>query len=125
MAQYPFISFRYGPATLVYGTATASGLTTIGTPPTNSDLRLLLLDIPENATTGTAGENLISVLLNGSIIFSQSVYMGTTGGGTGGALYQRDIHFNTLNFNANGGNLEVQIQTTLTAGLVQINAYFD
>lgn len=91
MAQYPFIPYKYG-STPIYGSATAAGVTTIGTPPNDSTLRLLLLEIPEDATTGSAGENQIQVLLNSVVVFQTTVYMGTAGGGTGGALGKERFH---------------------------------
>ncbi len=125
MAQYPDLQSAYEPATVISGSASAAGLTTIGTPPANRDLRRLLLDIPEDSTTGSAGQNQIQVLLNNVVIFTTHVYMGTTGGGTGGALWQENISFEPLDINSGTGTLQINIQTALTAGEVNVNAYFD
>ncbi len=113
-------------ATLVSGSASASGSTTLGTPPANSNLRKLLLSVSENAAQATAGENLITVELNGATVFSEAVYIPATAMTNNGVLYQRDIDFSTVAFNTgSSGTLTISLGSTLTSGSVYVNAYFD
>lgn len=117
---------RPAPATLVSGSATASGSTAIGTPPANSNLRKLLLSVTENATQATAGEDVLTIALNGVTVFEEPVYIPATALSSNGQLYQRDIDFSNLAFNAGAaGTLTATLGTALTAGSVNINAYFD
>lgn len=114
------------PATLVSGTATASGTTTIGTPPANSNLRKLLLSVTENAAQATAGEDLLTMALNGVTVFAEPVYIPATALATNGQLYQRDIDLSNVSFNAGAtGTLTATLATALTSGSVNVNAYFD
>ena len=111
---------------LISGSASAAGASTIGTPPANSNLRKLVLGVTELATQATAGENLITISLNGTAIFSEGVYIPSSGLATNGALYQRDIPFDHFVFNTGAtGILTATIANALTAGALYVNAYFD
>ncbi len=113
-------------ATLVSGSATAAGSTTIGTPPANSNLRKLVISTTENAAQATAGEDLLTIALNGVTVFSESVYIPATALATSGKLYSRDLPFDTIAFNTGtAGTLTATLATALTSGSVSINAYFD
>jgi hypothetical protein len=113
-------------ATLVSAAASASGSTTLGTPPANSNLRKLLLSVSENAAQATAGENQITVELNGAAVFSEAVYIPATAMTNNGVLYQRDIDFSMVAFNTgSSGTLTISLGSALTSGSVYVNAYFD
>jgi hypothetical protein len=112
--------------TAISGSATASGSTTIGTPPANSNLRKLILAIPANATQSTAGNNAITIALNGVTIFSESPYIPATSLTNSGDLYYREIDFSTIAANTGAsGTLTASLANALTAGELQVNAYFD
>jgi len=113
-------------ASLISGSASAAGASTIGTPTANSNLRKLILGVTELATQATAGENLITISLNGTAIFSEGVYIPSSGLATNGALYQRDITFDHIVFNTGAtGTLTATWANALTAGALYVNAYFD
>ena len=112
-------------ATLVYGTATTAGATTIGTPPANSNLRKLVLAVTENATLAAAGENTISVLLDGVTVFTDQVYIPATALATNGVLYTRDLDFSDIAFGSgSAGTLTVNLGTALATGSLVVNGYF-
>jgi len=114
------------PATLVYGTASSAGASTIGIPPANKYLRKLVLSVTENATLAAAGENVISVLLDGVTVFTDQVFIPATALATAGALYTRDLDFIAAAFNSgSAGTLTVNIGTALAAGSLVVNGYFD
>lgn len=114
------------PATLVSGSASASGSTTIGTPPASSNLRKLVMGLSENATLATAGENTLTIELDGKTIFSEPVYIPSTALSTRALLYKRDLDFSTIAFNAGtSGTLTATLETALARGSLNINAYFD
>ncbi len=113
-------------AILVEGTATAAGSTTIGTPPVSSNLRDLIIDVSENVTQTTAGEDTIVVALNGVTVYSTSVYVPAGALTSSGILSHIDIGFSGTAFNTgSAGTLTVTLGTALATGNVQINAYFD
>ncbi len=113
-------------ATLVTGSATAAGATTIGTPPASSNLRDLVIDVSENATQTTAGEDTLVVALNGVTVYSTSVYVPAAPLTSSGILSHIDIGFDGTAFNTgSAGTLTVTLGTALATGNVQVNAYFD
>lgn len=113
-------------ATHVAGPATAAGATTIGTPPANSNLRRLILSVAGNSTQATAGGDLLTIALDGVTILTESVYIGATSLSSLGTLYQRDIDFSSIAFNAGAaGTLTATWANALTAGALYVNAYFD
>ena len=113
-------------ATLIFGSASAAGVSTIGAPPANSNLRKLVLSVTELATQVTAGENLITIVLNGNTIFSEGVYIPASSLAVNGTLYQREITFDHVVFNTGAlGTLTATIANALTAGALYVNAYFD
>jgi hypothetical protein len=112
--------------TALSGTATASGSTTIGTPPANSNLRKLVLSIPGNASQTTAGNNSITIALNGVTIFSESPYIPASALSDSGDLYYRELDFSAIAANTGAsGTLTATLANALTAGALQVNAYFD
>ncbi len=114
------------PATLVSGRATASGSTTIGTPPASSNLRKLVIELSPNATMATAGENTLTIALDGKTIFIESAYITSTAIELGAILYKYDLDFSTIAFNTgSAGSLTASLETALATGSFNINAYFD
>lgn len=111
-------------ANLVAGQATAAGATTIGTPPANGNLRLIHVEIPGNAIQAVAGDDLITIALNGVTVAILDPYIPAASVGTG-TLYAASYNFNAIGFNTgSAGTLTVTLTTALTAGAVNINAYF-
>jgi len=112
--------------TATSGSATASGTTTIATPPANSNLRKLTLAIPGNAAQASAGNNAFSIALGGTIIFSEAPFIPATALSNAGDLYHRDLDFSAIAPNAGAsGTLTATLANALTSGSLQINAYFD
>lgn len=119
-------SVKPATATLVSGSAAASGSTTIGTPTANSNLRKLVLSVTENATQATAGENTVTIALNGVTLFTESVYIPEVSLANNGVLYKRDMDFANIAFNTgSAGKLTATLETALETGTININAYFD
>lgn len=124
--QYPVIESKYTGIVPIIGFASAAGFTTIGTPPPNSDLRMIVIGVTEQATTGTAGEYPISIHLNSVEFYTENIYLGGTGGGNAGTLFEQTLMFHSLNLSSGAsGSLEVELTNALTSGKIQINAYFD
>lgn len=114
------------PATLVTGSATALGATTIGTPPANSNLRELVVDVADDSTQTTAGEDTVVVALNGVTVYSTSVYVPATALDTAGVLFHARIPLSNIAFNTgSAGTLTVTLGAALATGAVTINGYFD
>ncbi len=111
-------------ATLLSGSATASGATTIGTAP-SANLRKLSLSIPGNAAQATAGDLSISISVNGVTVFSESVYVPATALDNAGLLYHRDLDFGSIVFAGGGGALVATLGAALSAGSLAVNAWFD
>jgi hypothetical protein len=112
-------------ASLINGSATAAGVTTIGTPAANSNLHMLHIEIPGNAIQATAGQDAITVALNGVTIAVLDPYVPAVSLGTG-ILYQTTINFSTVAFGTgSAGTLTVSLTNALTGGQVNVNAYFD
>lgn len=112
-------------ANLITGQATAAGATTIGTPPANSNMRLLHVEIPGNAIQATAGDDLITIALNGVTVATLDPYIPAASLGTG-TLYTTVYNFDPVAFNTgSAGTLTVTLATALTGGAVNVNAYFD
>ena len=113
-------------ATLVNGSATAAGTTVIGTPPANTNLRKMVLSVTENATMATAGENQVTIALNGVTVFTDQAFVPAVALATNGLLYHRDLDFGALGFSAgNAGTLTATLGTALATGSLTVNAYFD
>lgn len=113
-------------ATLVAGTVTAAGSTTVGTPPANSRLRKLILGLTANATLAAAGNDVLTMQLNGVTIFTEAFTLGTTANAVNGMAYKRDIVFDMIAFSAGAsGTLTATLGTALATGEFYVNAYFD
>jgi hypothetical protein len=116
------------PITMSYLSATvsASGINTIGTPPSGSHLRKLVISISENAEQATAGENLITFFLNGKQVFSEAIYIPDASVSSNSLQYKRDLDFTSVAFyTGSSGTFTVSLQNALTNGNMYINAYFD
>jgi len=86
------------------------------------NLRKMKLTVSADATIAAAGRTLITVALNGTTIYKQSVALGTAASGNG---YEFDVAFDDAALNAQAGNLTLSASTALTAGLIELNAWFD
>jgi len=112
---------------ILIGQVTTASATIIGTPPGNSYCRQLEVEIPANATQAVAGDDLITIALNGVTIATLDPYIPSTASSTVGFLIQSKRDFTQIapNTYLTGGTLTVTLATALTAGAVNINAYFD
>lgn len=86
------------------------------------NLRKMKLSVSGDATLAAAGRTLITVALNGVTIYKQSVYLPIAAPGIGQIF---DIAFDDAAPNAGAGTLSVSAGTALTAGLIELNAWFD
>jgi len=120
------IPIPYAVKAILIGQATTVAATIIGTPPSNSFCREIEIEIPANAIQAVAGDDLITVALNGVTIATFYPYIPSTASSTDGFLIQSKRDFNLLSPNTGAsGTLTVTLATALTAGVVNINAYFD
>lgn len=104
----------------ISGSATSATITPIA----NTNLRKLKIALSDNATLATAGNDLLTVTLNGVAIFSEHVYIPQTPN-TGIGGYDMKLSFNDFTFSAGeSGTLVVTLATALATGYLDINAYF-
>lgn len=93
------------------------------TPTANLNLRKLILTLSAEAAQTTAGTDLLTVALNGVTLYKQNVYVPAVGVNNGPETLAV-LDFDALGFNAGAGSLVVSLATALTAGDLDINAYF-
>lgn len=86
------------------------------------NLRKMKLTVSGDATLAAAGRTLITVALNGVTLYKQSVYLPIAAPGIG---QEFDVAFDDAAPNAAAGNLTLSAGTVLTAGLIELNAWFD
>ena len=105
----------------ITGTATSATIT----PPASSNLRKLVLALSENATLATAGTDLLTVTLNGVVVYKQNIYIPAALGAQ--LIFDAlTLDFAKLGLNAGAsGTLVVSLATALATGILDINAYFD
>lgn len=105
----------------ITGTATSATIT----PPASSNLRKLVLALSENATLATAGTDLLTVTLNGVVVYQQNIYIPAALGAQ--LIFDAlTLDFAKLGLNAGAsGTLVVSLATALATGILDINAYFD
>jgi hypothetical protein len=113
------------PATAKYLTITGAGVTATVNPPANTNLRKLVLSVTDQATLATAGDDLVTVALNGVTVFKANLYIPAVAvAGLGAQVLAMD--FNDVAFNTGAaGAFTVTIGTALATGTLDINAYFD
>ena len=75
-----------------------------------------------NSTLAVAGTDLLTVNLNGGVIYSENIYFPSLGPS---AFDKIEIDFDTVAQNISTGFLDVTLATALTAGIIDVNAYFD
>lgn len=111
-------------ATPLQGTITTATSLTL-TPPANSNLRLLHLDVSDNATQTTAGVITVTATLNGVVVYVGGVYGPATALSNAGSLFQTSLNFAAVAPNDGTGSLVITLSGALTAGTIFVNAYFD
>jgi hypothetical protein len=112
------------PVTAYYDQITGATVTKTITPAAQTNLKKLILSISANATTAAGGTNLLTLTLNGTIIYKSLLYFATTAQ-TGESIARIiELDFANLGLNAGAGGLVVTIVTALNAGAIDINAYF-
>lgn len=107
------------PLTSEYLSTTGAAVTVI---PGALNLRKMKLTVSGDATLAAAGRTLITVALNAVTIYKQSVYLPIAAPGIGQVF---DVAFDDAALNAGAGNLSLSAGTVLTAGLIELNAWFD
>lgn len=105
---------------------TGTGVTSDSvTPPIqNLKLRKLVIAITEDAMVSVAGECQLVFSLNGQPFFSEGLYIPATSGVNAGEAYHRDLPFDGVAFFAGLGDLSWTLSKALTAGQMDVNAYF-
>jgi len=110
--------------TLETGTITTATSATV-TPPANSNLRKLNLDLTENASIASAGIVTITATLNGVVVAKKGVYLPATAGGNIGITDIFQCDFSDIAFNTGAsGTFVVTLSTALATGQLDFNAYF-
>lgn len=95
------------------------------TPAVNTNLKKLHLSISENTTLAVAGTDLITVTLNGAIIYNENVWLPSAAITTNIGGIERHLDFSNIALNVGAaGTLVVTIATALASGFLDINAYF-
>ena len=111
------------PVGAVYGTIGAGGTTVTLTPATaNLNLRKVVVSFSGNAVQAVAGTILLTLTLNGGIIYKENIYVPSAG--ISENAYSIMLDFAKLGLPAAAGNLVVTLASALTAGIVDVNAYF-
>lgn len=107
------------PLTSEYLSTTGAVVTVV---PGALNLRKMKLTVSGNATLAAAGLTLITVALNGVNIYKQSVYVPAASAGIASVF---DVAFDDAAPAAGAGTLSLSAGTALTAGLIELNAWFD
>ena len=111
--------FQFVKGTIHAGSTNTGNLT----PTVNStNLRKLIISMSANSTLAVAGTDLLTVNLNGGVIYSENIYFPSLGPS---AFDKIEIDFDTVAQNISTGFLDVTLATALTAGIIDVNAYFD
>ena len=106
------------------GVITGATVTATIVPPVNTYLRRLIMSFSGNASLAAAGLNTLTVTLNGVTIYIEKVYIATGASAVVGSLYKIDLDMAKLGLAAGAGDLVVTLGTALSAGELDINAYF-
>ncbi len=111
------------PISAVYGSiAPAATTVTLIPPSANLNLRKAVVTFSGNAVQGVAGTILLTLTLNGNAIYKENVFIPAAGFNEN--AYQIILDFAKLGLSAGAGNLVVTLASALTAGIVDVNAYF-
>ena len=106
------------------GVITGATLSTTITPAANTYLRRLIATFTGNAAMAVAGLNTLTATLNGVIVYEENVYLPVASANVIGAAYRVDLDMSKLGLAAGAGDLVVTLGTALSAGELDINAYF-
>jgi hypothetical protein len=93
------------------------------TPPANNALAMWGISITGDATLATAGEDTITVALNGVTLYQTSVYIPATALSAPGQYYSRVHKYNSFVVPKVGasGTFTVTLGTALATGMVNVN----
>lgn len=123
----PYRDQEYVPQAEFHYLSLSGATTTVNVTPTtaNQNLRKLKISASGDATLAAAGEITLTATLNGSVIFTRTVYLtATTPAGSPMIEVLCDENFDMIGLPAAAGNLTVSITTALATGKIDINAYF-
>lgn len=96
------------------------------TPTPRGRLLKFIIGITDDGRGATAGDILVTVTLNGSVVYQYYVYIPSSGSPNQGTLDRVEADFfPAAPYVGLNGTLVVTISSPLTAGYVDINAYFD
>lgn len=112
------------PSVASYANITGAAVSATITPAANTNLKKLHLSVSENATMAAAGNNLLTVTLNGSIIYKNNMWLPSAAITTDIIGLERHLDFSNIGLNAGSGALVVTVATALATGFLDINAYF-
>lgn len=101
-----------------------AALTATIIPVASTNLKMLQLGLSGDASLAVAGEETISVSLNGTVIYSDVLSL-PAAAGTNPSAWNQVLDFSHIGLNAGAaGDLVVTIGTALATGKLSINAYF-
>lgn len=123
----PYRDQEYVPQAEFHYLSLSGATTSVNVTPTiaNQNLRKLKISASGDATLAAAGEITLTATLNGSVIFTRTVYLtATTPAGSPMIEVLCDENFDMIGLPAAAGNLTVSITTALATGKIDINAYF-
>lgn len=123
----PYRDQEYVPVTETHQLALTGAAVTVNVVPTvaNQNLRLLKLFLTGDAAMAAAGENTVTVTLQGVVIFTRKFYLPNAAPAAplpGFTLAELD--FGMIGQPAAAGNLTIALATALSVGQLDANAYF-
>lgn len=89
----------------------------------NLDLRKVAISLSDNATLSAAGNDLLTLTLNGVVVYKKNLTI-PAAAISGLGAYETVLDFAKLGLAAGAGDLVVSLATTLATGILDINAYF-
>lgn len=114
-----------GTTTVYTANITTAGTVSTITPTPNLNLKRLKIAFSENCIIAVAGNVLLTVTLNGVLIYSEHIWL--PGAAITTNIIGSDVELDCMNLGLNvgaAGTLVTTLGTALTGGFVDTNAYF-
>jgi hypothetical protein len=102
---------------------TGAGTSAVVTPANAANLRKLLLDISADSAMAAAGENTVTVTVNGVAVAVFHVVLPAAAGTS--AQWSKTIDFDNVAPNSAGAAVTVSVSTAFSAGGLDVNAFYD
>lgn len=110
-------------STLYSGAITGATKTATLIPGTaNLYLRKLIMSFTGNAAMAAAGNNLLTVTVNGITVYEENVFLPGAAGAVAGSLYKIILDWEKVGIYCAAGNVVVTLGTALSSGQMDINA---